>query len=342
MEIEPRSLAVSKSNGVEVLRNLLGFGAGEMIDAIFVAIDFEGCQNIENAFQTSIDSEFGVAYLDTRDLLHHEEKDPSSFITTQEFATGSNSRFDKAVKNFRFGVAERVSIYDLGEKIRQCLNPQDADITNEKRKVIIVRHWRNEMRSVEALRIFSHDLRCVHRILDISRTANELFERPPGCPIGLTKLSSDLSLPFRGEDFHTAGNDANCTLRVLLMLAVKSQENIIPEGPQSKLVALLRQIAQAPLPPTKSEEEVNRLLAMQPTEPLDDAAQPVDMSRFYVKLTKASLRQRFTQRRQEKDNDPEERARRAAIRANRDLKEDGENFMGALQQLEIRVSNAAS
>lgn len=70
----------------------------------------------------------------------------------------------------------------MAEKVRQILNPRDVN-THEKRKVVVVKHWRNERRSVEALRVHNHsgkhDLCCVHGILDISRIANELFERPP-------------------------------------------------------------------------------------------------------------------------------------------------------------------
>lgn len=212
------SLAINK-NGLEVLGNLLGFGAREIVDAIFVAIVFKGHSNIEEAYQPSRNSEFGVACLDTRDLLPgetHEEKESSHLISTQEFVTGTNKRWVEAIKTFRFGVAERISIYDMAEKVRQCLQTQDPE-TSKTRKVFIVKHWRNEMRSVDALRVRRYgginSPLGIYGALDVARIANALLQRPPRAkPVGLEKLSSDLSIPFEYTDSRSAGNDANCTL----------------------------------------------------------------------------------------------------------------------------------
>ncbi|KAF8848633.1 hypothetical protein BDZ45DRAFT_753636 [Acephala macrosclerotiorum] len=288
--MEQPLLAVLKSR-LKVLTNPL--------DIIFAAIDFEGCESIEKVFQTSTNSEFGIAFLDACGLLPEKShKEPSPLISTQEFVTGTNYRWVRAMKNFRFEVAERIFIYNMSEEAWQCLNPQDVNT------------------SVEALRVHNYegknDLRCLHGILDTARIANKLFERPPKAdPIELEKLSLDPALPFEQTDFRTAGNDANCTLRVLLMLAIKSREASVCAGPQARLVAL-QQIAQAPLSTPKSESEPIQLLSLRPTEPLDDPGVLVD-------------------KRREKELTLKERVRRAA---NKVLQDGAANLAG--EQFETR------
>ncbi|KAF8863872.1 hypothetical protein BDZ45DRAFT_70601 [Acephala macrosclerotiorum] len=155
--MERPSMAVSP-NGLKVLNDLFGFGSKPMDEVILVAIHFDGIENIQNAYQSSMNSAFGISILDTRDLrdlaLQSSERDVASLIRTQMFCTGSHSYWAKALEKLRVGTLERVSIYNLAAIIRQCLNPLDDRAGNgsRKRKVVVVQHERNQRRPMESLK----------------------------------------------------------------------------------------------------------------------------------------------------------------------------------------------
>lgn len=72
--------------------------------------------------------------------------------------------------------------------------------------------------------------------------------------LGLEKLLGRLGIPF--DDLHAAGNDAHFSLRALLMLAFKDAERLQQLhgcATVDGLLRVIRQIAQAPRPTSRSE-----------------------------------------------------------------------------------------
>ncbi|KUJ12858.1 uncharacterized protein LY89DRAFT_785424 [Mollisia scopiformis] len=289
-------LRTESKTELEVLSSLLGFKGEKMADVIFAAIDFQGAANIEEGYKTSTNSEFGIATLDTRDLLRTTQirKDPSSFISTRTFITGTHKHWRKVTRKYRFGTPERVSIYELPAKVRHALMIQDDVAESKPRILVTIQHAFNG-HSMHALRVTKENgLQAVSEELYISRIAAKVLHRRDNCRIPLTELSTELDLPFREDpdlhvcgDFGVAGNDANCIIRALLLLAVRNQETFQCDEDQVRLLAQLRGIAEAPLPPQKTAMEVKRLLALQPTKPLDDSDVPIDTSFFASRLPKS-------------------------------------------------------
>lgn len=226
--------------------------------------------------------------MDTRNLIPSQSnKDPSSMISTRGFVTGSLERWGKAMRRTRFGDPKRISVYKMGTKVRECLAIADDAKADQLRTIVLVQHAADESHTMYSLGVAREGgSEGVQVTLDIGRIAVQVLEGRSGQRIALGALSEELCTPFENSDFHSAGNDANCILRVLLLLAVRYQENRSCTESQAKLLTLLRQIAQAPLPPRKTESEVEELVALQTTNHIDDPSAPIDRSYFNVRTTR--------------------------------------------------------
>jgi hypothetical protein len=291
------SLCPVTKNGIEVIHSLLGLGEQDMADVV-VAIDFGGGSNIKKAFITSRRSQLGLSVIDLRDVRRAvEECGTLPTISIQNYWTGYEKKF-KALQKFRFGIAEAISIYDVADKVRQCMKRQDDANIGEHRKIDLVGQWvREEDVAMKALRVSKKkDLDSVVANLDTAIMGAEMFHRPKGEPIALQDLSVELEIPIEEQDFHAAGNDANCTLRALLLLAVRHHEKNYCDGSQTTLLRLLRDIGRAQLPPRMTISEFDRLVALQPNEHVDDPEVPVDTSRFTVTMTRSDRRKRGSER----------------------------------------------
>lgn len=182
---------------------------------------------------------------------------------------------------------------------------------------------------MESLKVYQSDLQCIHGVLSITQIAADFFGHPKGQPASLPALSTELGLPLKRHEFRTAGNDSNYVLRVLLSLAARYQESLHCGELQASLVALLRQVAEAPLPPRKSKPKLECLVDLEPEEPLDQM--PVDTSRFQIRLTMKEARLRVRGRRnggrsQKRDSLIEEQAKQAVNNLLQDEASDDEEW----------------
>ncbi|KAK3630886.1 hypothetical protein LTR56_017159 [Elasticomyces elasticus] len=201
-------------------------------DFVFVSIDFEG--GLRNRAGIT---EFGVAKLDTRDIVSKTVNAYSSASTI----SGHNYLLAKCRKQHcMFGDTIRIDKPQLAATIKAELNIPDG--SKGQRRIVLVGHGlHNEQLILERHDVKLGDLHAVIGILDTSEYMGGSLETLLDC----------LSLPLprnrngRANSLHCAGNDAHYTLRALLaLLYLQHQEG---EGSAGD-VEVLDQLARAPLP----------------------------------------------------------------------------------------------
>ena len=195
-------------NGLQLLYELLGLKRGpipsSLYDAVLVAIDFENINHIQGDLTLNSESQVGLAILDTRNLTCDRSE---NLIATYNFASGSSSYQTRASKRFLFGESVALRQDSMLENI-QSLIPQD-------RNVILIGH--DIKHDLQALRALKFNFRTVTNILD---TLSISIEVNPNAPTSLRQLLIRVGCPF--TKLHCGGNDANFTLRALLLLAATS------------------------------------------------------------------------------------------------------------------------
>lgn len=215
-------------------------------DVLFIAIDFEGktCQAaLPDNYQ------LGISILDTRHLqdsiskgLHATQNDDidsetefQNILQTYNLCHGHPGYCQRARRKLLFGNAEVLSAEEMNAKIQTLMAERDI--------ILVVHSGKNELRFLDKLEIVIRPL----YLLDTQKTAQT--------PLGLLKRSSlegfltTFEIPFFSKSLHVGGNDANYTLRTLLMTAVKDAEG--EEGlsmEQLALLEVLRRIARAEIP----------------------------------------------------------------------------------------------
>ncbi|KAK0736187.1 Polynucleotidyl transferase, partial [Apiosordaria backusii] len=221
-------------HGLSMLLEILGLShsvskSPALNDTVIIAIDFEGINTIKSGFTQKDNSQVGFAILDTKDL---RQVPPEKLISTLNFAAGSSSYVTKASNKFLFGETIAIQSSSMVQTIQSHI-PQD-------RNVVLVGHGiLNELQALQALG-FEFE-RPPSGILDTSRIANEVFQFWGG---SLGDLLGVLGCPF--NRLHVAGNDANFTLRALLLLAAKW---CISQHQDDEVLDILRDISTRPIPP---------------------------------------------------------------------------------------------
>jgi len=176
-------------NTLDDLYSFLGLGpyspADLPSDVIFMSFDFENWQRIDAL-------EAGIAVLDSRDIL----SDPETAIRTYNGVTES-----RPSRPFFFGETVQVPRGKMLAFVQICI-PQN-------RKLVLVGH--DIGNDLNVLQRLGFDIRA--HVVGIFDTA--LIGRKPGT--GLKNTLMSLGCDFYG--FHNSGNDANFTLKVLLLLA---------------------------------------------------------------------------------------------------------------------------
>ena len=177
-------------------------------DVIIIAIDFEYIQTIKSGFAQKTDSQVGFAILDTKDLrqIQSEVPEQTQLISTFNFVTGSSSYVTKVSNKFLFGKTITIPSSSMAHIIQSRI-PKD-------RNVMLVGHGVSS--ELHILQFLGFKFSRPPGILDTSRVADEVFQIWNG---SLRDLLILLECPFK--KLHIAGNDANFTLRALLLLAVK-------------------------------------------------------------------------------------------------------------------------
>lgn len=221
-------------HGLSMLLEILGLShsvskSPALNDTVIIAIDFEAIETIKSGFAQKENSQVGIAILDTRDL---RQVPPETLISTRNFAAGSSSYVTKASNKFLFGETITIQPSSMLQTIQSHI-PQG-------RNLVLVGHGIvNDLQALEALG-FEFE-RPPSGILDTSGIANEVFQIWAG---SLGDLLGVLGCPF--NRLHVAGNDANFTLRALLLLAAKW---CIIQHQYDEVLDILIDISTCPIPP---------------------------------------------------------------------------------------------
>ncbi len=93
----PRAFAKA---GSRPLQELFGLTTRSVYNVVFIAIDFENIANIQKDLSQNLDSEVGIAVLDTGDF---HSMSSAKLISIYNFALGCSDYQERARKKFLFG-----------------------------------------------------------------------------------------------------------------------------------------------------------------------------------------------------------------------------------------------
>jgi hypothetical protein len=126
VSVTPRAFAKVDS---QPLQELFGLTASSVCDVVLIAINFENVANIQRDLSQNLDSEVGLAVLDTRDF---GSMSSAGLISTYNFASGSSDYQERARKKFLFGESVAITQNNMLKSI-EFLVPPD-------RRVVFVGH----------------------------------------------------------------------------------------------------------------------------------------------------------------------------------------------------------
>lgn len=221
-------------NGLEILLQILGPKEEAPLryqDTILVAIDFENNIQFRGDLSRNVDTQLGLAILDTRDIS--TALSPEKFISTYNFVTGSPKYYRKAMLKFLFGRPVWIKLDKVLDQIK-ALIPTDRNI------ILIGHDIRHEIHVLSNLGFNLQGLQC----LDTFRITSQVL---PYFSLTLGELLTELGCPYSW--LHNGGNDANFTLRALLLLGIKaSQDQAEAKGDRDGKLQLMEEVARSPIP----------------------------------------------------------------------------------------------
>jgi hypothetical protein len=197
-------------------------------DIVLIALDFENTQAMKGACTVETNCQAGIAILDTKNI---KQRQLDKLLRTHLFVTGTRAYVTKASDRYWFGKTNSASLSKLVNCIRSLVPPE--------RKVAFVGHGiMNDLLVLQALGFQFSDNHMA--FMNTLHVANEVF----GCWAGpLRDLLRKLNCPH--SRLHCAGNDANFTLKALLLLAAQKLEK---EDGDKSMIDVLRRLGRRELP----------------------------------------------------------------------------------------------
>jgi len=197
-------------------------------DIVLIALDFENTQAMKGACTVETNCQAGIAILDTKNI---KQRQLDKLLRTHLFVTGTRAYVTKASDRYWFGKTNSASLSKLVNCIRSLVPPE--------RKVAFVGHGiMNDLLVLQALGFQFSDNHVA--FMNTLHVANEVF----GCWAGpLRDLLRKLNCPH--SRLHCAGNDANFTLKALLLLAAQKLEK---EDGDKSMIDVLRRLGRRELP----------------------------------------------------------------------------------------------
>ncbi|KAK8054803.1 hypothetical protein PG993_000030 [Apiospora rasikravindrae] len=225
-------------DGLRVLLDIFGFSQHASVqqrDVVLVSIDFENTHHFKGHLHQDVDTQVGLAILDTR---HLSSTAPDRIISTHNLVTGSSKYFRRAMLKYLFGKPALINTRDIVHQLHSLI-PRGREI------VLVGHDIRFEYHILRKLG-FDRQPECC---LDTYRMAGQVL---PYWSLRLGELLTELGCPY--DWLHNGGNDANYTLKALLLLATRAVRSNMPDEWTDK-VELLETIAMSPIPTVSPGEE---------------------------------------------------------------------------------------
>jgi DNA polymerase III alpha subunit (gram-positive type) len=181
--------------------------------------------------------------LQRRDQCPSEDWNQADILKTYNFCVGSSEYCSHASPKFLFGQSETCRLEDVKAGITKLL-PNDRNV------VLITHDGQMDINFTQELEISFQPI----YVLDTQKIAQHPLQLARR--IGLRGLLNMLQIKF--QHMHVAGNDANFTLRALLLLGIwdSKSEGIEVSVKQEGLVVALRAVAQLKRPRSAVEHAV--------------------------------------------------------------------------------------
>ncbi len=222
------------NNGLQLLQESLGLKPSEsqfLDKPVFIAIDLEYLSNLKQDSSQNLNSQVGIAILDSRNLI---SSPPRTAISTYNFVTGSPSYCAATTRNYLFSKTIIIQQRDILSNL-ESLVPRT-------RNIILVGHdIRNDLQVLQLLDFNLHT--SIRGILDLGKIASKLL---PNIRITLSSILTELRCPF--QNLHTAGNDAYFTLQALLLLAIRDCPEEKVDSNHREILSALKTVTNVPIP----------------------------------------------------------------------------------------------
>jgi hypothetical protein len=202
-----RSQGLDQTCVLNLGRNL----PGSMIkDVLMISLDIEGFP--DQFSKDEAQHQFGLCILDTRHLSQISEIQYESILDTQHFCIGPE-KYLKAWKSrkFCFGEPKNITISDLRNEIQTIISGRDI--------VLILHGGKDDLLFLKSVDV---DFRPLY-IVDTQKAAQHPLQLDYRC--SMEAMLTLLDCPFEPRMLHNAGNDANFTLRALLLIAAVDAKN---------------------------------------------------------------------------------------------------------------------
>ncbi|KUJ18638.1 uncharacterized protein LY89DRAFT_780673 [Mollisia scopiformis] len=222
----------SQYEAISLVRQALGLPSSKISDkkynvkdAVFVSIDFENVQKlIQDPDEPYLKTQMGVCILDTQKI---STSPADTVLQTYNFTTGLWTDRDD---HFSFGHTELSTIRQLTSELENLID--------RKRNIILLAH--SISCELTILRKLGFDLDTgISAIIDTQQFMREIIPTEDGLVKTLESLLD--SLDIKHKNLHVGGNDANFTMKALMLLVVSSfkddlkKNNILDENVRERL-----------------------------------------------------------------------------------------------------------
>lgn len=216
------------NNGLQLLQESLGLKPSEsqgLHNPIFIAIDLEYLSNLKQDSSQNLNSQVGIAVLDSRDLISSPAQ---TAISTYNFVTGSPSYCAATTTKYLFG--KTITIHQ-----RDILSNLESLVPRTRNIILVGHDFRHDLQVLQLLDFNLHT--SIGGILDTGRIASKIL---PNISLTLSSILSELRCPF--QNLHNAGNDVYFTLRALLLLAIRDYPDKEVDSNHQEILSALKAI----------------------------------------------------------------------------------------------------
>ncbi|TVY92025.1 hypothetical protein LAWI1_G002092 [Lachnellula willkommii] len=215
-------------------------------DLLVISVKTKGCP--DQLTKENGRYQVGLSILDTRHLQSVPvDMQKGSVLQTYHFCVGPERYFKKKSWNFCFGRSRHVTIEDIRREIQKLVAKRDV--------VLIVHGGKDDHEFIKAAKIHLRQL----YVVDTQNAAQNPLNLDYRCAV--ERMLTFLGCPFDPEMLDNAGNNANFTLRALLLIATVDAKNDTKLEPGCKaLLSTLERIATEGVPLEEFRRQVKAQL----------------------------------------------------------------------------------